>query len=324
LTAAVSLVIPTWNAGPEFPEIFARMKSQKLSADLEIIVIDSGSRDGTVEFLRRDKSILLIEIPNSEFNHGLTRNLGVQKANGEIVVFATQDAQPNNQHWIQRLVERYDDPDVAGVYSRQIPRPDANPFIKDRLKNWVATHQEQREQKIESPEEFSTLPPLEKLARIAFDNVSSSVRRKVALKHPFSKTNFGEDIEWSLRVMQAGYKILYEPESVVVHSHNKSIWYEFRRVYLDHQNLHRLVGMDTITSIKDIWSCSRAAIAHLLHVASKEPGLSKLQRLKWQIKAVPFGFSQNLAQFLGVRSVAALDRGSSVAKFADKLLRRGI
>ncbi len=90
----VSLVIPTFNAGPEFPEILRLMLDQELEGPREAVVIDSGSTDGTVEFLKT-QPVNLVQIPNSEFNHGLTRNRGVQEARGEIVVLATQDARPS-------------------------------------------------------------------------------------------------------------------------------------------------------------------------------------------------------------------------------------
>src|SRR5262245_48205054 len=106
---AVTLLVPTWNAGPEFPDILARMRAQRLDRPFEVLVIDSGSTDGTAEFLR-GQPVRLVEIPNSEFNHGLTRNLGIRKAGGQIVIMATQDARPADEQWMQRLVDCFADP----------------------------------------------------------------------------------------------------------------------------------------------------------------------------------------------------------------------
>ena len=78
---AVTLLIPSWNGAKEFPEILSRMLDQKLDRTFEVLVIDSGSTDGTVEILR-PHAVRLIEIPNSELNHRLTRNRGILEAPG--------------------------------------------------------------------------------------------------------------------------------------------------------------------------------------------------------------------------------------------------
>lgn len=320
---AVTLLIPTWNAGPEFPEILGRMQDQRLNGHFEILVIDSGSTDGTAEFLRR-QPVRLIEIPNSEFNHGLTRNLGICEARGEFVVLATQDARPADDQWMQRLVDCFADPRVAGAYSRQIPRPDANPFIRDRLNGWLATTAAPRVQSVANRREFEALPPLEKLARVAFDNVSSCVRRQIALEIPFRERRFGEDLDWAHRALLAGYAIVYEPRSRVIHSHNNSMWYEFKRIYLDHQNLHRLFGVHTIPSWTDLAWCTVGGGRHLLRVVARDPSLGPGSRLRWWIRAIPFSLAQNLAQFLGARSVARLANERKFYRRLDRLLNRGV
>jgi rhamnosyltransferase len=319
----VTLLVPTFNAGPEFPEILGAMMDQDLEGELEVLVIDSGSTDGTAELLR-SRPVRLIEIPNHEFNHGSTRNLGIREASGEIVVLAVQDARPHDRRWMQRLLACFDDPRVAGAYSCQLPRSDANPFIKERLRNWVASQVEPRVQEVASREEFEALEPLERLQRVAFDNVSSAVRRSVALEIPFRKRRFGEDLDWGYRAVLSGHKVVFEPRSKVVHSHNSSIWYEFKRVYLDHQNLHRLLGVHTVPRWKNVVASTRWAVPHLLKVVREDPDLGRLGRLKWRAKAFPYAFSQNLAQYLGAWSTSRLEQGDAVFRRIDGLLRQGV
>ncbi len=323
MSPRVTLFLPTYNAGPEFPEILEAMIDQDLDRPFDVFAIDSGSTDGTVEHLK-SRDVRLLEIPNSQFNHGLTRDLGLRKAEGEIVVMTVQDARPHDRQWLQRLVDCFEDPEVAGAYSRQLPRSDANPFIKSRLSNWTAAQLEPRVQSIDSAEAFDALEPLEKLGAAAFDNVSSSVRRSVALEIPFRERQFGEDLDWGLRVIQAGYKIVFEPRSAVVHSHDKSIWYEFKRVYLDHQNLHRLLGVHTVPTWDAVKSSSRWEIARLRKLVEEDPELSAAEKRRWQRRAVPTGFTQNLAQYLGARSVAELASGSRGWAVLDRWLRRGV
>jgi glycosyltransferase involved in cell wall biosynthesis len=319
----ITLLIPTFNAGPEFPALFGCMQAQRVDRDVEILVIDSGSTDGTVEFLR-SRPIRLIEIPNAEFNHGLTRNLGIREARGDIVVLVVQDARPADDRWMQHLVDCFADPGVAGAYSRQLPRPDANPFIRDRMSGWMAAAATPRLQSIESRAEFDALPPLQKLARVAFDNVSSSVRRRTALEIPFRECRFGEDLDWAHRALLAGYRIVYEPRSRVTHSHDHSMWYELKRVYLDHQNLHRLFGVATVPRWRDLlWSTAGGA-RRLARAVAEDRSLDPASRLRWWARAIPYSFTQSLAQFLGARSVAALARQRRLYQRLDRLLGTGV
>ena len=120
---SVTLVVPTRNGGAEFQYNLRAMLDQRLDRSYEVLVIDSGSTDGTIEFLRR-QPVRLIQIPAGDFNHGLTRALAVTEARGDIVVFTVQDATPVDRQWMQPLVNALDDPRVAGAYSRQLPRRD--------------------------------------------------------------------------------------------------------------------------------------------------------------------------------------------------------
>jgi rhamnosyltransferase len=246
--AVVTVLVPTRNAGAEFPKILSAIVGQRLDRPFEILIIDSGSTDGTVEFLRT-QPVRLLEILPGEFDHGLTRALGIREARGEIVVLTVQDAQPFDDQWLQPLVDAFRETSVTGAYSRQIVRPDATPFARARLRGWHATGDIRRIQRIESSAAFAAAAPPDRLRQIVFDNVSSAVRRSVALEIPFRACRFGEDLDWSRRVLLAGHTIVYEPRSRVVHSHNRSMWYEFKRVYVDHQQLRRLIDLRTVPTL---------------------------------------------------------------------------
>jgi rhamnosyltransferase len=320
---AVTLFIPTCNAGPEFPEILGRMQDQRLDRSVEVLIVDSGSTDGTVEFLRR-QPVRLIEIPNSQFNHGLTRNLGIREALGDIVVLTVQDARPFDELWMQRLVDAVADPQVAGAYGRQIPRHDANPFVRDRLEGWMAAHTTPRVQSVTSPEEFEALAPLEKVRRATFDNVSACVRRRVALEIPFRECRFGEDIDWARRALLAGYTIVYEPRSCVIHSHDRSPWYEWKRVYFDHQNLHRLFGVQVVPRPQDLMWRTIAGARHAFRTVARDRSLGLSSRLRWCSRALPYSFGQSLAQYLGARSARRMGRHQSFYRWLDRRLGRAV
>src|SRR5437879_3009558 len=120
---SISIVVPTRNAGREFSQLLERLRTQKGSHNPEIVVVDSGSSDGTTD-VARHFGAAVVEIPAATFNHGLTRNLGIQHAQGEICVLLVQDALPISDQWLEALVHHFDtDPLICGVTTRQVPRP---------------------------------------------------------------------------------------------------------------------------------------------------------------------------------------------------------
>src|ERR1700739_4142709 len=87
----ISVVIPTRNAGKEFPLLLRKLKVQKGIRACEIIIVDSGSSDDTVFFAKREGATV-IEIPPQTFNHGSARNKGAEYATGDFLLFTVQDA----------------------------------------------------------------------------------------------------------------------------------------------------------------------------------------------------------------------------------------
>jgi rhamnosyltransferase len=102
------------------------------------VAIDSGSTDGTRELLGR-RADRLLTVEAGGFDHGATRNRGVQACRGELVVLLVQDAVPAGPGWLRELLRPLDgDPAVAGSFARQIPRPEASALTRCMLARWVA------------------------------------------------------------------------------------------------------------------------------------------------------------------------------------------
>jgi rhamnosyltransferase len=313
--------IPTWNGGPVFERVLDRVLAQRASFPFEVLVIDSGSKDGTVDAVRRRPAVRLIEIPNSEFNHGLTRNRAVREARGEVVALLTQDAEPLDEDWLERLVSNFDDPEVAGAYCHQIPRPDCNPFQRDRLKGWTRETGAPLVKHLPDPSRLAGMHPFERYRLIAFDDVASCVRKSVMLTIPFEKRQFGEDIAWAKQAILAGWKIVNDPRAVVIHSHDSPVMYEFRRVFLDHQNIHDLVGLHTIPRWWMVPLFSVKAFLHLTPVVWRDDR-GFFYKLWWTLKTPLYAFTQNLAQYLGAKSVAW--KRENRFEWFDRRMRRGV
>jgi glycosyltransferase involved in cell wall biosynthesis len=293
----VSVVIPTLNGGELFQTVLDRVLGQELDEGFEVIVIDSGSNDGTVARLRRRPSVRLVQIEAADFNHGLTRQRGVDMARGDFVCFLTQDAVPADSQLLANLLRPLKDAAVAGVYARQRPRPECNPFQKERLRGW-ADEEETQYRRLESAATWGELEPRERHALCAYDHVAAMSRRSDLLARPLEERDFGEDLAWGKAAILAGRTLVMEPTAVVIHSHERSIADEAARVRADHRELRALFGLQTMPSLsyalaaglKSTWRHLRLAWNH------RDGG-----RWRWIWRAPLFAMTQNLAQYLGAR-----------------------
>src|ERR1051326_7958535 len=244
----VSVVIPTKNAGPEFRELLLRLLQQDFPGTLDVLVVDSGSQDETVK-LGWQYGAQVLSIDPASFDHGRTRNLGAKSVRGEVVVFLTQDALPGDLHLIANLVRPFCDPLVAGVHGRQVPRPDADTITRRRLNSWLTGSPTPHVRWLETLEQYDRLTPLERYHFCNFDNVCSAIRRDVLMQLPFPASNFGEDITWGKKALIAGWKLAYEPDAWVIHSHRRFLAYEYRRSYDSHRRLFELFDLEIVPSL---------------------------------------------------------------------------
>ncbi len=162
------MAIPVRNGGPALEGVLAALGRQ--TVDHELIVCDSGSTDGSVQ-LARAHGARVLEIPPSEFNHGATRNLLMERAGGSRVAFLTQDAAPADERWLERLLEGLGlAPDVAIAYGPQRPRPDASAAVRIELERWFASLAPDGRPQVErlGADERATLPVVALVGRRGF------------------------------------------------------------------------------------------------------------------------------------------------------------
>jgi len=214
-----TIIILTKNAGKNFFPLLERLSCQKFDGDYEVLVIDSGSTDGTKEVAKR-YPVKMVEINPEEFHHGKTRNLGAGLSSGRILVYITQDALPLHDDWLQELTDELKEPDVAMVVGRQIPWQDAKPPEKFFYRYYFP---ERRIEVVRNASDYYR-------DNMFISNVNSAIRREVWQGFRFLEdVVLGEDKEMARRILLAGWKIIYRPDAAVYHSHDFDLWSIFRR-----------------------------------------------------------------------------------------------
>lgn len=220
----ISIVIPVKDGGSDLVRCLQGIGAQVIDDEVEIVVIDSGSTDGSV-VQARERGAFVREIPAHEFSHGSARNLGASLASGEWLVFISQDAHPVDERWLERLTGplREQESLVGGVYGRQLPHPGATPperYFLDFLYGAQA-----RRQSAAGTHELTMETTL-------FSNVNAAMPRSLWERFPFVEDIImSEDQDWSRRILLDGFTVAYEPTAAVRHSHNYTLGAAFRRFF---------------------------------------------------------------------------------------------
>lgn len=251
----ISIVIPVLNGlSDHLADTLQALFLQDTSHKIEIIAIDSGSDDGTVEYLDDlGKIVRLYKIDRGEFGHGKTRQLGVELAEGEIVIFLVQDATPASNRWLDSLVGGFKDSSVVGISGRIRPRPEAGLLKKINVDGDLSGRTSALSAQVTDQLAFDGLSYWEKRSNYYFFNdISSAVRKAYLQKHPLPDVFFGEDVEFAKIAIGDGKKILYEPSSVVFHSHEYSFAKTYKRNVMDSKYHKKYIGIETVPTLLNV------------------------------------------------------------------------
>jgi glycosyltransferase involved in cell wall biosynthesis len=202
----ISIIMRAKNEMPWLKQSL-QMLTRQSRQDFELICVDSGSTDGGWEILKNSSAAKVYQIPSQTYIPGKVLNEAITHARGDIIVFNNADAIPQNDDWLQNLVQPLEeDPELVAVYANQIPRPDAIPLVKKDYQRAFGDGKTAARW------------------RHFFSLASSAVRAETIRKHPFNEDlNYSEDIEWSWRMKNQGFRIAYAKDALVEHSHNYTL-----------------------------------------------------------------------------------------------------
>jgi len=214
-----SFVLCTRNVEASISILLQAIYNQDYDGEIEVIIMDS-SDDRTPDVVK-DFPVSLVRVEPQDYNNAKTRNKGADMTTGNLLIFLSVDIEIRDRSWLSKLTRHFATSDVAGVFGRQIPKEDAQPMEKF-FYSYVY------------PEDTVVLElqegKLNYKRHVYFSNVNAAIRRSVWENIKLPEMLISEDLEWARKTLVAGYKIIYDSEAAVYHSHRRSLknalqWY---------------------------------------------------------------------------------------------------
>ena len=225
----VSVVIPVKNGARWLPETF-----DALSRDpaIEVLVIDSGSTDGSVA-MARERGMRVLQIAPEIFGHGRTRNLGLRDTAGELVCFLTQDATPQRR-WADAYREvMAEEEEVGAAFGPHVPRPGSQPMIARELEDVFA--------RFAADDGGRRVWPRGEAPFLS--NVNACYRRKCLEQlGGFPDVAYAEDQAFARILAGSEWRLAYHPAAAVLHAHSYGLLTFMRRYFDEYRGLRATTG----------------------------------------------------------------------------------
>jgi len=245
----VSVVIRCYNEAQHMGRLLSGIMQQTLH-NVEIIVVDSGSTDGTLA-IAAQYPVKILSIKPEEFSFGRSLNLGCAAATGEFIVIVSAHVYPVYQDWLEQLLAPFSDAQVALTYGKQRGNQTTKYSEHQIFAKWFP----------EQPQPSQNHP--------FCNNANAAVRRSLWQQLPYDETLTGlEDLDWAKRVMQLGYRVSYAAGAEIIHVHDETprrIYNRYRREAIalkyifpqEHFNLWDFARLLTTNIASDFYHAGR-------------------------------------------------------------------
>jgi rhamnosyltransferase len=205
-----SVVIRAFNEEKHLGRLLTGISQQSV-LPREVVLVDSGSTDRTVE-IALENQVKVVHITPSDFTFGRSLNLGIRSTNSNLVVFASAHVYPVYPDWLERLLEPFREPQVALTYGKQRGNQQSKFSEHQIFAQWFP----------------NSHPPIQ--SHPFCNNANAAIRRTLWEQTAYDETLPGlEDVDWANKVMGQGKAIRYIPEAEIIHIHNETPAGVFRR-----------------------------------------------------------------------------------------------
>ncbi len=220
------IIIPVYKPDGKFLTLIEKLGKQSVLPN-RIIIMNTEQKYydrliyGT-SFQKEHRDMVVKHLSRREFDHGRTRNRGVQYSDTDFFIMMTQDAVPADEYLVERLLEQLGKENVAVAYARQLADGDSS-----EIEKYTRNFNYPEQSKIKTKADLETLG----IKTFFCSNACAAYNRTIFdelggfVKH----TIFNEDMIYAARAVEAGYGIAYTAEARVIHSHDYSNRKQFQR-----------------------------------------------------------------------------------------------
>ncbi len=211
----VSIIMRSYNEAWALQGTLPALTAQEYK-NWELIIIDSGSTDGSQDLIKAAQPAHFVQITPKEYNPSRVMNQGMRLARSEFGIFVNADATPQGANWLRPLVTALQNSNTAACFGRQIPRPDCQAVFANDYDRCFGPNRESARW-----DHF-------------FSMVSSGLRKDIWANRGFREDlQYAEDDEYTRWCKGQGHAVTYVSESVVMHSHNYTPEQSYKRSFGD-------------------------------------------------------------------------------------------
>jgi rhamnosyltransferase len=293
-----TVVVLTYNGERYLRDLLGALATQRIDGAFETLVIDSGSTDATLDIVADFPAVRLVQIPNSEFGHGRTRNFAAHQARGRYVAYLTHDAVPAHDRWLYELLKPFELNDrVAAVMGSQIPRPSAFPLLKYEIRSVFDGFGPGFGTTLFYEDDFITSEGVRNAVTF-YSDVNSAARRDILTGPvPYQDVSYAEDQLFGRDVIAAGLMKAYAPRASVVHSNHLTLA-EYDERMTEETLGQREVGIDVaVPSVSVVGRMVTRGVARDTVRLMRDPDFSWRRKLYYLVT----GPLYHLQKWRGVR-----------------------
>ena len=239
--AKVSIVIRCYNEAQHIGRLLDGILHQSLQ-NLEIIVVDSGSTDGTVE-IASHYPIKLLSIRPQDFSFGYALNVGCEAATGEFIVLASAHVFPIYQDWLENLLAPFSNSKIALTYGKQRGLDTSQYSERQIFSTW-----------------FPDTSDIQIQDNPFCNNANAAIRRSLWVNHSYDESLTGlEDLAWAKHILTQGYHVAYVPQAEIIHVHNETPLRTYNRYRREAIALKHIYPQENFT----LWDFARLCISNI-------------------------------------------------------------